>query len=67
VSKEGAFLVYCLEVYRKAKDLSGRQVIDLFKKYGVTDYVMSSYDALHTTGSEYTVEDIDLFIAETQA
>ena len=66
MSAEGKFLVYCLEIYRKAKSLTGRQVIELFTRYGVMDYVMSCYDSLHTTGWQYTVEDIDLFIEARQ-
>jgi hypothetical protein len=46
--------------------LTGKQVIDLFKRYGVTDYVMSCYEALHTTGVNYIIEDIDLFVEARQ-
>jgi hypothetical protein len=67
MSKEGKFLVYCLEIYRREKNLTGKQVLELFKKYGVIDYVMSYYEALHTTGWQYTVEDIDLFVEAQQA
>jgi len=63
MSSEGKFLIYCLEMYRAAKKMTGKQVIELFKRYGVTDYVLSCYEALHTTGTNYIVEDIDLFIA----
>ena len=62
MSREGKFLVYCLEMYRAAKSLTGKQAIDLFKQYGISDYVISCYEALHTTGTSYIVEDIDLFI-----
>jgi hypothetical protein len=62
MSKEGKFLVYCLEMYKFAKNMTGRQVIELFQRYGITDYVLSCYEALHTTGTNYIVEDIDLFI-----
>ena len=67
MSAEGRFLVYCLEIYKKEKKLSGKQVFDLFKRYDVIDYVMSCYDYLHTTGSQYTLEDIEEFIAERQS
>ena len=67
MSTEGKFLVYCLEMYRAAKNLTGRQAIALFKQYGVSDYILSCYEALHTTGSNYIVEDIDLFIEARQA
>jgi len=67
MSPEGKFLVYCIEMYKAAKHLTGKQVIELFKKYGVTDYIMSCYDALHTTGLQYTIDDIDLFIEARKA
>jgi len=66
MSAEGKFLVYCLEMYRAAKHMTGKQVIELFKKYDVTDYVLSCYEALHTTGTNYIVEDIDLFVEARQ-
>ena len=62
MSREGKFLIYCLEMYRAEKNLTGKQAIDLFKQYGIIDYVMSCYEALHTTGTNYIIEDIDLFI-----
>ena len=45
MSREGKFLVYCLEMYREAKNLTGKQAIDLFKQYGISDYVISCYEA----------------------
>ncbi|MCL2811684.1 MAG: DUF3791 domain-containing protein [Clostridia bacterium] len=62
MSAEGKFLVYCIEIYKAAKQMTGRQVIEMFKHYGVTDYVLSCYEALHTTGASYIIEDIDLFM-----
>jgi len=66
MSAEGKFLVFCFEMYRAAKSMTGKQVVELFKQYGVTDYVLSCYEALHTTGTNYIVEDIDLFIESRQ-
>ena len=66
MSKEGKFLVFCLEMYKAAKHMNGKQVIELFKQYDITDYVLSCYEALHTTGTNYIVEDIDLFIEARQ-
>ena len=34
----------------------------LFKKYGVLDYINTCFDVLHTTGRDYIIEDIDIFI-----
>lgn len=62
MSREGKFLVYCVEKYRVAKNLTGVQVSELFTKYHVWDYVYDCFGALHTTGDYYIINDIDQFI-----
>lgn len=62
MSKEGKFLVYCTEQYKSAKGMNGMQVSELFNKYKVWDYIYSCFEALHTTGENYIIEDIDLYI-----
>ena len=62
MSREGNFLTYCTERYKSAKGLTGRQVAELFTKYQVWEYVYSCFEALHTTGENYIIEDIDLYI-----
>ena len=66
MSAEGKFLVYCIETYKAAKNMTGKQVIEMFKQYGVSDYILSCYEALHTTGTSYIIEDIDLFVEARQ-
>jgi hypothetical protein len=46
--------------------MTGKNVFNLFEKYGVIDYLIDYYGALHTTGAQYTIEDIDEFIASRQ-
>ena len=62
MSKEGNFLVFCVEQYKSVKGLTGRQVMELFRKYRVSEYIVSCFEALHTTGTNYIIEDIDLYI-----
>lgn len=62
MSKEMSFLVYCIEEYKEEKNLSGKEVVNLFRKYAVYDYIKSCYGALCTTGKKYIIEDIDLYI-----
>ena len=62
MSKRGDFLIYCVETYKNAKHLTGKEVATLFSQYNVWDYVYSCYEALHTTGANYIVQDIDLYI-----
>ena len=66
MSAEGKFLVYCLETYKSAKNLTGKEVIELFKQYGVNDYILSCYEALHTTGTIYIIKDVDSFVQAQQ-
>lgn len=66
MSRQGDFMVYCTEQYKSAKKLTGKQVSDLFTRYRVWDYIYSCFEALHTTGTNYIVEDIDLYIEARQ-
>ena len=58
------FLVYCIEIYKSAYRISGKEVIQTFSQYGILDYIVKCYGALHTTGPEYIIEDISGFIEE---
>lgn len=62
MSDRGDFLIYCVEMYKDAKKLNGKQVAELFSSYDIWDYIYSCFEALHTTGAEYIVDDIDEFI-----
>ena len=66
MSKEGNFLIFCIEQYKSAKKLTGRQVMELFRRYRISEYIMSCFEALHTTGANYIIEDIDLYIEARQ-
>ena len=67
MSRQGDFMIYCTEQYKSAKQLTGKQVSDLFSRYRVWDYIYSCFEALHTTGTNYIVEDIDLYIEASQS
>lgn len=66
MSREGSFLVYCMERYRRAKRLSGRDVAALFRSHGIYDHVIRFYEALHTMSDALIVEDIDAAIARAR-
>ena len=67
MSRQGDFLIYCIEQYKSAKQLTGKQVTMLFTRHRVFDYIYSCFEALHTTGANYIVEDIDLYIEASTA
>lgn len=62
MAKEVTFLIYCLEEYKADKEMTGKQVMKMFDQYQVTDYILSCYEALHTTGRNYIINDIDMYI-----
>lgn len=62
MSEQGKFMIFCAEQYKYAKQLNGRQLETLFSRYGVWNYLYDCYDALHTTGTNYIIHDIDLYI-----
>jgi len=64
MENETKFLIYCIEIYKTAHKLNGKQVIQLFNQYGISDYIVNCYGALHTTGPQYIIEDIAGLIEE---
>ena len=66
MSKEGKFLIFCIEQYKAAKKLNGKQVMELFGRYKVSEYIVTCFEALHTTGANYIIEDLDLYIEARQ-
>lgn len=56
------FVAFCIEEYRAAKGLTGEEVMELFAKYGVTDYLSKCFEPLHTQGREWLIAEIDEFI-----
>lgn len=66
MSKQGDFMIFCTEQYKAAKQLTGKQVSEIFTQYQVWDYIYSCFEALHTTGTNYIIEDIDSYISARQ-
>ena len=56
------FVAFCIEEYGAAKGMTGEQVLDLFDRYGVTDYLCRCYEPLHTQGRQWLIAEIDEFI-----
>lgn len=66
MSKELPFIILCTEEYKNAKGLTGSEVMSLFKRYGVCEYLITFYECLHTMGINYILNDIDEYIASKQ-
>jgi hypothetical protein len=58
------FIAYCLEEYKSANGMTGKEVITLFKQYNIIDYIVTCYGALHTMGGLAIAEDISSLIED---
>ena len=56
------FLVYIIEEYKYLEKKNARDIMELFTKYNVFEYITNHYDVLHTMGGRAIVDDINLFI-----
>lgn len=56
------FIAFCIENYKEHRQMSSDNVLHLFKKYGVIDYLTQGFGVLHTQGKEYIMADIDRYI-----
>ncbi|GCD11584.1 hypothetical protein Ctaglu_32070 [Clostridium tagluense] len=43
--------------------MTGKAALKVFNDYNVFGYIKSFYDVLHSTGQDYIVEDIDIYIS----
>ena len=66
MSRELPFMILCVEEYKNQKGMTGKEVMDLFNQYSVCEYIQDYYEALHTMGARYIVNDIDLYIKSRQ-
>lgn len=56
------FISFCIEQYKVRISASGAEVMDLFDKYGVTQYLADNFVVLHTESRQWLMEEIDEFI-----
>ncbi|MDF9831639.1 DUF3791 domain-containing protein [Parabacteroides sp. PF5-6] len=56
------FLSFCIENYKGHKSLSEEEVLFLFSKYDVLNFLGDVYDTLHTQGKDYIMSEIDEYI-----
>ena len=60
------FAIFCIEGVAEQLQLPGDVVYDLLTKRSriLTDYIVSSYDVLHTQSRQFIVDDIVSFMRE---
>lgn len=59
------FVTYCISKLSQVLNMSQREVYRRLKVSGILDdYIIPSYDVLHTFGSRYLVEDLTDYMRE---
>jgi len=64
MSKESVFLVYCIEIVKRSRSLTGKQVYKLFEECNLFKFIIDFYELLHVHGDNYILEDINERISE---
>ena len=56
------FYVFCLERYAERSGKTSLQVMALFERYHVDDFIIDNYDFLHTQDIDFVLQDVVQFI-----
>jgi len=59
LSGEGNFLIFAVEYYRNAKNLTGREVAELFTKHDIYRLILDNYFLYHIESPNHFVYEID--------
>jgi len=59
LSEESRYFLYLIEQYALHKGINGKQVLDLFEKQNLVEYIYDMYYTYHTERVENAIEDID--------
>jgi hypothetical protein len=62
-AKRLEFVSFCIEMCAARDSVSGREVMERFRRHGVLGYLARNYEALHTQGFGYILPAIDDYIA----
>ena len=63
MSREANYLVFAAEQYRYAKGLTGAQLVELFDKYGVSKFIMDSFELFHIESEQNMIAAVDEYIS----
>lgn len=58
------FISFCIEQYKIYISSTGEEVMNLFDRYGVTEYLSDHFEVLHTQSRQWLLEEIDEYIRQ---
>jgi len=62
MTKEGNFIIFAIEQYKKAMNMQGKDVIELFAKYNIFELIRKSYFVYHIEREQNMIDDINGYI-----
>ena len=60
--EELLFVSFCVEMYARRHEMSGEAVMRLFDGFGVCEFLVESYDPLHSLDREAVLDEIEVFM-----
>lgn len=61
MTKELRYLIFAIEEYKKAYNLSGKEVYEVFTKYDFFSYIVELYELLHIQGQQYLFNELEKY------
>lgn len=58
------FISFCIEQYKTKYGFSGKEVMSLFEKYDVLQYLSDNFEVLHTQSRQWLIEEIEDYITK---
>ena len=63
MTKEQKYLLFCIEVYKQHRRMTGAETYAKFKKYRFDEYILELYDLLHLNGTQSLLLELDEYQA----
>ena len=56
------FLSFCIEIYKRAHDISGEKASRILSDSGAINYLQANYEPIHTQAPQWILEGIEDFM-----
>ena len=56
------FLSFCIEQYKEAKSISGKESMEILSDCGALDYLAANYEVIHTQSPQWICEEIEEYV-----
>jgi hypothetical protein len=65
MTKEGNFIIFAVEHYKRAMNLGGKEVVELFMRHNIFDRIRKSYFIYHIEREQNMIDDINNYIKKS--